>query len=256
MLTCRFNFFKDLLEGAFENDPNLSSTDRRKGQLEGPNSVASTRIQPTQVQRAWRERQTATIAPVAAELLENTKWKLELYLAGIPEKDPSNDLYGSRVNISNRNKEFGLDLPQEPTTNAEIEFLPGGVCCCQKSPFTSGADGEWKLSEDGTQLRFSLDVVGYSRTVQTKGSIQKVFWSEQPEATRKTASSYNIPPGWVYCDIRIGYGSRPGTIDPKGDGVLRVEQRMGLMGAASKLVACGKVVVTAVPSEAGKTTVD
>jgi hypothetical protein len=240
-LTRRFNFFQDLFDGAFENDSNLSSTNKLKGMLEGPNSVDPSSVAPlTDVQRAWRERQTTSTrsAPFTAEFLQNSVITLNLYLAGVPSKDPSNDLYGSRVNISSRNKELGLDLPQDPNGGVEISFLPDGICRCTQSPFTSGEiDGEWKT--DGTQLRFSIDVLGYSRSIQTKGSIERVFWSDQPEVTRQTSSEYSIPPGWVYADIKIDYGNRPGTLDFKSDGVLRVEQKLGLLGAASKLIACG-----------------
>jgi hypothetical protein len=170
----------------------------------------------------------------------------DLYLVGVSSsKDPSSDLYGSRVNISNRNKELGLDLPSEPNGGSiDVSFLPDGVCqCSASSPFTDATQrGQWKLSQDGTQLRFSIYALGYSRTIQTKRSIERVFWSDQPEVTRQTSSKYTIPPGWVYGDLKIKMStSRPGTLDVKsgGTGVLRVEQAVGLLGAATKLVACG-----------------
>jgi hypothetical protein len=240
--TRRFNFFKDMMDGAFQNDPTLSTSDVRKGMLEGPNSVDPDSIAPlTEVQLAWREKQTAVAAPMAETMLENAVCELSLYLAGVPSKDPSNDLYGSKVNISNRNKELGLDLPLEPNVGGiKLTFLSDGICRCAPSPFTAGTvDGEWKLSDDGAILRFSMDVLGYSRTVQTKGSIQAVFWSDEPEVSKQTSSEYNIPPGWLYGDIPIGYGNRPGTLAFKSNGVLRVEQNMGLLGVSSKLTACG-----------------
>ena len=243
--TVHFNFLKGLFDAAFENDRSLSSVDTRKGMLEGPNSIdsSSSMSSPpplTDVQRAWRERQSTAGATLTRELLQNAVLSVDLYLSGVPSRDPSNDLYGSRVNISSRNKELGLDIPQEPNAAVELTFLPEGVCRCAESPFTAGrVDGEWKLSDDGTQLRFSMDVLGYSRTIQTKGSIERIFWSDEPELTLQTSSQYSIPPGWVYGDVKIGSGTRPGTIDFKSSGVLRVEQTMGLLGAASKLVACG-----------------
>jgi hypothetical protein len=275
--TVQYNFWKGLFDSAFENDPSLSTVDQRKGMLEGPNSSdndVNTRVPLTDVQRAWRERQmqsssssSSANAPLIASLLPNSLVTLDFYLVGVPSKDPSNDLYGSRVNISNRNKELGLDLPSEPNGGSiDLRFLPDGRCQCTsvESPFADATqDGQWKLSDDGTQLRFSLYSLGYSRTIQTKGSIERVFWSDQPEVTRQTSSQYSIPPGWVYGDIKIKIStSRPGTLDLKsgGCGVLRVEQAVGLLGAASKLVACGtfdakvKYDDSTTPSTTGSTT--
>lgn len=239
--TRRYGFFKDMLDGAFDNDRSLSSQDKLKGMIVGPNAVEPDSIAaPTETQRAWRERQTNVQSELAVEMLENSKFSLALYLSGIPSKDPSNDLYGSRVNISNRNKELGIDVPEEPNVKLDIEFLSNGVCRCSESPFTTGeVDGEWKLSDDGTQLRFSMDVLGYSRMIQTRGSIQKVFWSEEPEVTSQTSSEYAIPPGMVYGDVVVGSGNQPGLIAFKGVGALRVEQQMGLLGVASKMVTVG-----------------
>lgn len=253
--TVQYNFWKGLFDSAFENDPSLSTVDQRKGMLEGPNSndnESNSRLPLTDVQRAWRERQmqqsssSNANAPLIASLLPNSVVTLDLYLVGVPSRDPSNDLYGSRVNISNRNKELGLDLPSEPNGGSvDLVFLPDGRCrvATAESPFADATrEGQWKMSEDGTQLRFSIYSLGYSRTIQTKGSIERVFWSDQPEVTRQTSSQYSIPPGWVYGDIKIKMSSsRPGTLDLKtgGCGVLRVEQAVGLLGAASKLVACG-----------------
>ncbi len=112
------NFFKDLIGGAFENDPNLSG-DKSEGQLEGPNdddlNIFASNVEKTDVQKRWLESQsnaaekaaTATSAtatkskfgggfgaPMDRELLPNTKWKLALYLTGVPAFDPSNSLYG------------------------------------------------------------------------------------------------------------------------------------------------------------------
>lgn len=235
------SFFQDLFQGAFDNANNLAE-DKRQGQLEGPgddDSYASK--QPiTETQRLWREKQKRS-SVVSAALVENSKWTLDLFLAGVPSKDPSNDLYGSKTNISNRDRQIGMDLPKEPSVSLELNLLSGGVCQVDESPFTSGkTQGQWKISEDGKMLRFSVDVLGYSRTVQTKGSITKVFWSNQEEVNTSTSTTYSIPPGWLYGDIEIAYGVNAGTLAMRGEGILRVEQKMGLLGAASKMVACGK----------------
>lgn len=232
------SFFKDMLSSAFENDASLSK-DKTKGQYDGPYDEDSQYTSPTQVQQRWRESITSSSTNVNEKLLENTKWTLDLFLAGVASKDPSNDLYGSKVNISSRDQTTGLNLPGDPSVSVEVELLPDGACKTRESSFTTGkVDGQWKLSNDGTMVRFSMDVVGYSRTVQTKGSITKVYWSREDEKTTETSSTYSIPAGFMYADATIVSGSQPGVVDMK-DGVLRVEQTMGLLGAASKMVACG-----------------
>ena len=231
------SFFKEIFSSAFENDPTLSK-DKSKGQLEGPGDEDSSYTAPTSVQQRWRESTTSS-RNVNAQLLENTTWTLELYLAGVATKDPSNDLYGSKVNISSRDRKVGLNLPDKPSVSVEVEFLPDGVCKAMESPFTTGQiDGQWKLSDDGTMIRFSMDVVGYSRTVQTKGSITNVFWSKEVEKMTETSSTYSIPPGIIYADAELTSGSKPGVLTMK-DGILRVEQTTGLLGAVSKMVNCG-----------------
>lgn len=232
------SFFKDMLSQAFENDGSLSN-DKSRGQYDGPYDEESQYTVPTQTQQKWRESQTSSGSSVNEQLLENSKWKLDLFLSGVASKDPSNDLYGSKVNISSRDQRTGLNLPDTPSASVEIKLLPDGVCKAKESSFTTGAvDGQWKVSDDGSMIRFNMDVVGYSRTVQTKGSITKVFWSKEEEKTTETSSTYNIPAGFIYGDATIESGSKPGVIGMK-DGVLTVEKTMGLLGAASKMVPCG-----------------
>jgi hypothetical protein len=106
-------------------------------------------------------------------------------------------------------------------------------------------DGQWKLSDDGKVLRFSLDQVGFTRTAVTKGTIQNVAWTNEEERTTETSTTYTIPPGFVYGDVPVTPAKgRPGLVGSSfnvaGDGVLRVEQESGLFGISSKMVACGK----------------
>ena len=58
-----------------------------------------------------------------------TNWELFLYLTGGPDLDPSNDLYGSKTNVSNRDRRLGpgASLPSEPTARVGVRFLAGGV---------------------------------------------------------------------------------------------------------------------------------
>lgn len=97
-------------------------------------------------------------------------------------------------------------------------------------------------------IRFSLDTSGFTRTVQTTGTITKVFWSEDNEVTSKTQSTYSIPPGYLYADSKVRFGRIPGTLEME-EGILRVEQTSGLFGALTKMVACGKFKAHFVPTE-------
>lgn len=240
--TRRYNFFKDMLGDAFANDGGLSQ-DKSKGQYDAPGEEfedsSDRNAGLTETQKKWR--QTQIVNDVTPQMIEKTSWKVDVYLSGVPERDPSNDLYASKVNISSRDKATGLALPSEASASLSIQFLENGICRASESDFSSGEkDGEWKLSEDGKVLRFSLDAIGYTRTVQTKGSIQKVYWSGEDEVKSQTSSTYSIPPGWVYADVRVVAGRQTGTFEFDADGVLRIEKTMGLLGAASKLVPCGK----------------
>ena len=240
----RFNFFKDMIDQAFENDRNLSS-DRSKGQYDAPGEefedTSSTSNEAlTDTQRKWRQSQSSENR-LSAELMVGTQLRLDLFLSGVPERDPSNDLYGSKVNISLRDKETGLSLPTIPSTSLTIELLENGICRSAQSAFTTGEnDGEWKLSDDGKALRFSMDSLGYTRTVETKGSIQKIYWTDEDEKTIRTSSTYSIPPGFVYGDIEVVAGRLPGKFSFADSGILRIEQSTGLFGVSSKLVSCGK----------------
>jgi len=246
--------FLDKLQEAFSNDASISP-DKSVGQLEGPGQ-AETSSDPVQRERlekwlqATNRPKTSTVkgnAPISESLLIGTNWSIELYLAGIPDRDPSNDLYGSRTNISNRDRTLGVGvtLPEEPSVTLEITLASDGKCFVESTDFTSG-DGEWMIQPNGNQIRFSMETSGYQRTVQTTGSITKVFWSEEEDVTSKTQSTYSIPPGFMYADTVVGYGL-PGQYVMEKDGILRVEQKVGVFGVTSKMIPCGKFVATMVP---------
>ena len=325
-------FFDDLLKDAFSNDPNIARGGV-KGSIEGPGDElldgGSIRrrpvVQQTEIQRRWleaQEQQKQAAAPAAAaarqdaqggritpikmakgapltiDALVGTNWELSLYLTGVPDKDPSNDLYGSKTNVSNRDRRLGpgASLPREPTARVGVRFLAGGVTSIiLGSRRSAGAeeddgdetngddipnddddddddgdqicsrdvDGQWKLSADGKTLRIGIPIREYRRTVTTTGTIQKVFWSGEEPSTTRTSSTYSIPEGFVYGDIGVGYGDRPGTLEMADEkrgggttgggggqvsgaetavpgGLLRVEKRIGVLGASSKLLPCGK----------------
>lgn len=241
-MTKRYNFFKDMIEQAFDNDRSLSS-DKASGQYDAPGEEYDDPVSRyellTETQKKWRQTQIGD--DVTPEFVTGAKLKLDLYLSGVPERDPSNDLYGSKVNISSRDKETGLSLPSVPSCTLTIKLLENGVCRASESGFTSGEnDGEWKLSEDGKILRFSLETVEYTRMVETKGSIQKIYWTDEDEKTVQTTSTYFIPPGFVYGDVAVSAGRQPGTFELGDTGALRIEQSTGLFGVSSKMVSCGK----------------
>lgn len=280
--------FFDVLGDAFSNDPSLSKDDDKRGSIEGPgddddfvgNLLGENNkpVQQTEVQKRWIEsqlkqkqprgeqssgRQFASVkaakgAPLVEEALSNTKWELSLYLTGVPDRDPSNDLYGGKVNVSLRDRRLGpgASLPQDPTATVRILLLEGGdialLCDEDEQLCDVESDGVWKLSDDGRTVRLGIPVRGYRRTVVTTGTIQKVFWSQGESATTKTSSTYSIPAGFMYGDIGVGFGDRPGVLemlDERGGGgepgtvpggLLRVEKKMGVLGAASKMIPCGK----------------
>jgi hypothetical protein len=239
--TRRYNFLKEIIGKAFENDGNLSP-DKGKGQYDAPGEefIESGPVEElTETQKKWRRTQLGN--DVTPMMIAGSRCSVDLFLAGVPERDPSNDLYGSKVNISSRDRETGLALPSSPSISIILEFLENGVCKASPSEFTAGKqDGEWKLSDDGKILRFSIDTLGYIRTVETKGSIQNVYWTDEKEKSVRTRTSYSIPAGFVYGDIEIAVGRTPGSFDFGGNGVLRVEQSAGLFGVSSRLVSCGK----------------
>ena len=123
-------------------------------------------------------------------------------------------------------------------------------CRAESTEYTTGETGEYKLSDDNKFIRFSIDTLGFQRVVTTTGSITKVFWSKEEDTKIKTSSAYSIPKGLIYADASIGYG-KPGELvmgdgsssdSKRGDnfGLLRFEQKMGLLGAATRMVTCGK----------------
>ncbi|KAL7446111.1 hypothetical protein ACHAXH_008723 [Discostella pseudostelligera] len=288
-------FFDELIKDAFSNDSTLAK-DRAKGSIEGPkdnlnDSFVPKQPQKTEVQKRWLEAQqqssqpqqrnvssmdsrqfiTTKGAPLTTEVLTNTNWELSLYLTGVPDRDPSNDLYGSKTNVSLRDRQLGLgtSLPPTPTARVRIMLLESGVVSITKSYAEKEDDdhdgttidspsqvcstdipGQWKLSEDGKTIRIGIPIRGYRRTVTTTGTIQKVFWSQGEPLTSKTSSTYSIPEGFIYGDIGVGYGDKPGTLEMIDEkeigteitpgGLLRVEKKMGILGVSSKLLQCGR----------------
>ncbi|KAL7469199.1 hypothetical protein ACHAXS_009456 [Conticribra weissflogii] len=335
-------FFDNLLKDAFSNDPNLSK-DGITGAIEGPNdddydegggifSSNAPRPPQTEVQKRWLESQNLTErqrqrqslsspsssgmystlikpakgAPLTPSAIVDTCWVLSLYLTGVPDRDPNNDLYAGRTNVSLRDRDLGIgaSLPAEPTARVVVRLLEGGMVDVVKSLSaveneeeedddydddngndndsdndkanekdsasspdeesklcSDGARGMWKLSDDGKTIRIGIPIRGYRRTVTTTGTIQKVFWSQGEPATSRTSSTYSIPEGFVYGDIAVGYGEEPGAlvmmderrrrggragvggaagVEVVPGGLLRVEKKIGVLGASSKLLPCGK----------------
>jgi len=261
------NFFKDLFDEAFSNDESLPS-DRSQSQLEGPGDASDyetsvfSSAPKTDIQKRWLEQQQLQEkqrknekrgaafgsggrgAPVDPTVLHGTVWVLDLFLAGVPDRDPSSDLYGSKVNISTKQASSDDDTP---SVSVRVTLNSDGSCTAEESAFTVGptSPGQWKLSDDSKAIRISMDCTGYTRTIRTKGTLTKVYWSDgENEVSTKTTSTSRIPPGLIYCDINIGYGL-PGEVIMGGDqrgrrrGVLRVEKVEGILGARTRMVDCG-----------------
>jgi hypothetical protein len=288
--TRRFNFFKDMLEKAFENDDNLSKDEKLKGQIDSgasPDDDIDGRTEYQRMQQRSRNSLTATqekwrnvvygtaataakttTSPRSSMLIEGQTYLMDFFLTGVPSKDPSSDLFGSKVNISSRDRQVGLAVPDKPSVaDVLIEFLSNGKCrCLTDTDFTTKAagipnsaddndssDGDWKLSSDGKQIRFRISVQGYTRTVETRGSIQSVYWSNEKDKVRETSTSYTIPAGWMYGEAEIVMTAKQQAWT---NGILKVEQTIGMLGAGTKMVPCGKfnakrvIVKTAEPSPA------
>jgi len=237
--TTALSLFDKLFGEAFENDASLSQSDRLAGQIDGAEEIdVADRYSPprtmTETQRKWQDLNRLD--------LTGMKLQVDLFLTGVPNKDPSNDLYGSQSSISTRDRQVGLNLPEKPSVgNVQFQFLEDGKVSCvepEDSGFISNkAQGDWLLSDDETQVRFRFQVTGYTRRVETKGTIQSVFWSNEDDQTTQTSTVYSIPEGWLYAEARLVNGQAGVQF---GDCVLKVEQSMGLLGVSSKMTPCGK----------------
>eukprot|EP00560_Eucampia_antarctica_P005608 CAMPEP_0197832990 /NCGR_PEP_ID=MMETSP1437-20131217/17221_1 /TAXON_ID=49252 ORGANISM="Eucampia antarctica, Strain CCMP1452" /NCGR_SAMPLE_ID=MMETSP1437 /ASSEMBLY_ACC=CAM_ASM_001096 /LENGTH=310 /DNA_ID=CAMNT_0043436705 /DNA_START=182 /DNA_END=1114 /DNA_ORIENTATION=- len=280
--------WKNLFDGAFANDSNLSS-DKSLQQLEydgdddDNNGNDSSRPPPkqqlTEVQKRWwasqqqqkqQQQQQSASQQVQADAaatptikMDDTCWKLDMYLTGIPNFDPNNSLYGAKVKISSRDRQdeaagFALGTTSSdssssgtpPTTDITLQFGPDGTCfIIQGSAFTTPVnddDNDTQQHQQGTwqwmppdnnnsrlnTLMFIIPVEGYARTITTKGTIQNVAWSNRGETSTKASATYSIPKGNIYGQIKIDYGSIPGTLtmnnikDKKQPfGLLYVEQK-------------------------------
>lgn len=254
----RYNFFKDVIGKAFENDSNLSQDDKLKGMLVVPgdaeyedddeeqSSSSRKKQQLTETQRKWQQLS-------ATPKLENTVVEMDFYLTGVPNKDPSNDLFGSKVNVSSRDRQVGLAVPDRATVSSiKIEFLQTdqdgtGKCrCLTDTAFTADDVGDYRISDDGKQVRFRIQQKGYTRTIETKGTINKIYWSNEKDESRETSTTYSIEAGWIYGEADVSANAKGGV--QLTNGVLKIERAMGLLGAASKMTPCGKFDARAVTS--------
>lgn len=246
--TAQYNFFKDMFSAAFENDASIPKDNKLAGMLDAGTEEEErlARVKKlTSTQEAWRQKMMATSVSIAN--LEGTTISLDLFLTGIPNKDPSNDLYGSKTNISSRDRVVGQPVPTEPTVSGiQVQFQANQRCIVTADGSNSSfcrteQPGDWKLSEGGgRQIRFRIPVTGYTRTIQRKGTIQKIYWTSQAEQSTQTSTTYSIPEGWLYFEAELTASKGPGKLVQWSDGVVKVEQSMGLLGAASRMIPCGK----------------
>jgi hypothetical protein len=300
------SFLQDIFQSAFANDRELlSRSNKRVGMLdEGINSedddifvvpkqTKAPELTPTQ--QAWRQKMLSSPAQQQVQTtdLVDSTIRIDLYLSGVPNKDPSNDLYASKTNISLRDRSVGQVLPTVPTiANVYVSFLPNNKCAVStittkvasiiddngdESDISSSSlqsesgnsfvntdiIGDWKLSDDGKQIRFRISVYGFQRTIQTKGTIQKIYWSNEKESITETSTLYSIPEGWLYFETELvkrsngsvqwmtnsisGGTNKMNPISSSSsvsNGIIKVEQTTGFLGIASRMVPCGKFVVT------------
>jgi hypothetical protein len=267
------NFLQDILQSAFANDDQLlSQSNKRVGMLdEALDGDGDTILVPqpaprrelTATQQAWRQTMSSggAVKVESADLM-GTRISVDLYLTGVPNKDPSNDLYASRTNISARDRSVGQVLPAQPTLSGiQIQFVANQKCVVSTTANSDDAvseadctqpenafvntqvEGDWKLSDDGRQLRYRLQVYGFQRTVQTKGTIQKIYWSKEKESITETSTVYSIPEGWLYFEMDLSRRRNSNSIQWSPNGVLKIEQSMGMFGVASRMAPCGKFVV-------------
>jgi hypothetical protein len=297
------SFLQGVLESAFANDKQLlSQNNKRVGMLDEALDEDDTVIlkpqqsaQLTATQQAWRQSMTVSSSKVQSSDLVGSTINVDLYLAGVPNKDPSNDLYGGKTNISARDRSVGQVLPSSPTiSNIQIQFEPNQKCTVStvttslpatqddinknsvvvaavenSSPTNAAANnfvntqiqGDWKLSDDGSQIRFRFQVYGFQRTVQTKGTIQKIYWSQENESITETSTLYTIPEGWLYLETDLSRKNNgniqwtntnvmnrspaAAATSSSSSGIVKVEQAMGFLGIASRMIPCGKFIVVA-----------
>jgi hypothetical protein len=270
----RLAWLPSIIQQAFANDDSLSKSDLRTGSIEDAQDdddvFLTANPSPTTLTERQRAFRAATgLAPPRLDLasLDHVAARLDLFLTGVPQRDPSNDLYNSRENISARNRAIDAVVPSTPTIRGVgVVFLPNedssgssgitGVCrCATTTDFTTaGALGEWRLFDDtlaasasttAKKLRFRFPVLGYTRTIQTTGSIQKIYWTQGNDNGNviRTSTTYEIPPGFVYGEVSLSWTRKSGGTDQilqwGNDGVLKVEQSSGLFGVSTKLVPCG-----------------
>ena len=136
-------------------------------------------------------------APLTVDALIGTDWELSMYLTGIPDRNPSNNLYGSKTNVSARDRRLGpgVPLPREPTARVGVRFLAGGMA----------------------------SVIGLRRSAGV----------EEDNEDKKKADEKRGSGGG-------GGGGQVGGAETVPGGLLRVEKRIGVLGASSKLLPCGK----------------
>ena len=245
------NWFQDMLSEAFTNDDSLLNSENKSDGQVDYGMTTTTNPGANKFEPRFNAFQKTAAAPITPRQLVGTKWSIKMYLAGIPDADPSNNLFGSRVNISSReDKRFGagVTVPKDPTLTIEIELGEDGACCVSQTDFTTGTVGQWKLF-DGNLLRIAMECEGYQRRVGVTGTLSKVYWSDEDEVTSSASSTYSIPPGTIYADAMVQYGA-PGEFtlltSPSNSqtavdtlGLLRVEKKIGALGATSKMMPCG-----------------
>lgn len=118
---------------------------------------------------------------VNLSFLINTSWNISLSFTGIPQKDPTSDLFASRPDS------------RVAVSNIYITFKEDNLLQLEHHEFlVQDVPGKWALDPDGITLALSLPAVGFERTVKTVGAITSIYGGND---TSQTSSTYFVPSG-------------------------------------------------------------
>ena len=164
-----FDNFNEQLKRAFENDEEYIQKDN-------PGKTAP--------KKEVLYKGNANSRRVYESNLLNSEWSLLVAMQGLPQGDPSNDLYAPK---SKAGKVDGIEV----TIN--ITILENGTLFVKDNDLTTfGEPGKWKLDDLGTTIAFSFYTEGLERVIKTKGSLVSVYGGEE---TMRTSSMYFVPAG-------------------------------------------------------------
>ena len=184
-----------------------------------------------------------TLAPAAAKPAAGPDvgvegdWRVELRLVGVPQRDPSNDLFGPRMRITD--DERGLSAQEVVCTVR----LAGGAATVTDADAPLFTDEAGKYRCEAGVLKVRLFSAGFTRTFTTTGSLQSIYGGE---STSRTSSVYAIAPGPL---LLTGDAE---TLPSTGETFVRKGkvfclEKTGLFGSAEKVSPAGTFTATTKP---------